>query len=67
VRLRARAVEPLWLGLGDWFNLGREVMAIWGERWPDSLQLIWSDADGRFPERPGDPEWSFRQPLLSGG
>jgi hypothetical protein len=67
LRLRARAVEPLWLGLGDWFNLGREVMAIWGERWPESLQLVWSDAEGRYPERPGDPEWSFRQPLLSGG
>ncbi len=66
LELRASAVDDLWCGMGDWFTLGREVMSSWGRRWPDTVQLIWSDAEGRFPERPGDPRWSFRQPLLSG-
>lgn len=67
LRFRTHLVDDLWRGLGDWFNLGREVMSTWGGRWPDSLQLIWSDAEGRYPERPGDPTWSLRQPLLSAG
>ena len=66
LELRAHAVDDLWCGMGDWFNLGREVMSTWGLRWPESLQLVWSDAEGRYPERPGDPRWSFRQPLLTG-
>ncbi|HLU42477.1 MAG TPA: DUF4262 domain-containing protein [Microthrixaceae bacterium] len=66
LELRAHAVDDLWCGMGDWFNLGREVMSTWGQRWPESLQLVWSDAEGRYPERPGDPRWSFRQPLLTG-
>jgi hypothetical protein len=65
--LRAHRVDDLWCGLGDWFNLGREVMSAWGGRWPPSIQLIWCDADGRYPERPGDPSWCLRQPLLSAG
>jgi len=66
LELRAHAVDDLWCGMGDWFNLGREVMSTWGQSWPESLQLVWSDAEGRYPERPGDPRWSFRQPLLTG-
>jgi hypothetical protein len=65
LQLRASEVDDLWCGLGDWFNLGREVMSTWGERWPESIQLIWSDEDGSYPERPGDPTWSLRQPLLA--
>lgn len=65
LRLQVREVDPLWLGRGDWFELGRAVMERWGARWPETLQLVWSDADGRFPERPGDPQWSLRQPLLA--
>lgn len=67
LEFRAQEVDELWCGLGDWFNLGREVMSTWGERWPESIQLIWSDEDGRYPEEPGDPRWTLRQPLLSGG
>lgn len=67
ISLRAREVDELWCALGDWFILGREVMAGWGLRWPPSLQLIWSDSDGRYPEHPGDPSWTLRQPLLSTG
>jgi hypothetical protein len=62
--LQVREVDPLWLGRGDWFDLGRAVMEHWGERWPPTLQLIWPDADGEYPLRPGDPRWSLRQPLL---
>lgn len=67
LELRAHAVDALWCGLGDWFNLGREVVSAWGERWPASIQLTWSDVDGTFPERPGDPNWTLRQPLLCAG
>lgn len=66
LELRASRVDELWCGMGDWFNLGREVMSSWGLRWPESIQLVWSDAEGRYPERPGDPRWSLRQPLLTG-
>jgi len=64
LEFRAREVDPLFGAQGDWFNLGREVMACWGERWPTSLQLVWSDRDQEFPQHPGDPRWSLRQPLL---
>jgi hypothetical protein len=67
LEFRAQEVDRLWCGLGDWFNLGREVMATWGERWPASLQLVWADEHGRYPEAPGDPSWSLRQPLLCTG
>lgn len=65
LELHVRAVDPLWLARGDWFELGRQVMSCWGDRWPETLQLVWSDADGAFPEQPGDPQWSLRQPLLA--
>jgi hypothetical protein len=65
LELQVRSVDELWLARGDWFELGREVMSHWGERWPETLQLVWSDASGAFPEHPGDPSWSFRQPLLA--
>src|SRR5690606_23124885 len=55
LQFRAHRVDDLWCGLGDWFNLGREVMATWGERWPESIQLTWADADGKYPEEAGDP------------
>jgi hypothetical protein len=67
LQFRAHEVDELWCGLGDWFNLGREVVSGWGARWPRSLQLIWADAEGEYPQRPGDPRWSLRQPLLSAG
>lgn len=66
LEFRAHEVDALWCGNGDWFNLGREVVASsWGERWPRSIQLVWADEHGRYPEQPGDPSWSLRQPLLS--
>ncbi len=65
LELHVRAVDDLWLERGEWFDLGREVMSHWGERWPRTLQLVWSDASGAFPQRPGDPEWTLRQPLLA--
>ena len=64
LEFRLHLVDPLWCSRGDWFVLGREVMSAWGERWPTSIQLTWSDADGVFPDRPGDPDWTFRQPVL---
>lgn len=64
MQLQVREVDPLWLGRGDWFELGRAVMEHWGERWPPTLQLVWSDARGEYPQRPGDPHWTLRQPLL---
>lgn len=63
--LEARSVDSLWLSQGAWFDLGREVMLGWGQRWPETIQLLWADADGAYPSVPGDPEWSFRQPLLA--
>lgn len=65
LELHVHEVDRLWLARGDWFELGREVMSCWGDRWPETLQLVWSDADGAFPEKPGDPRWTLRQPLLA--
>jgi hypothetical protein len=64
LEFQVRSVDPLFASRGDWFVLGREVMACWGERWPTSLQLIWSDPAHGYPDRPGDPRWVARQPLL---
>jgi len=64
LEFRARPVDALFRAQGDWFNLGREVMSHWGERWPLSLQLVWSDPGQEFPSHPGDPRWTTRQPLL---
>ncbi len=64
LEFRMHTVDPLWRSQGDWFNLGREVMSCWGERWPASIQLTWSDPDVGFPQQPGDPRWGLRQPLL---
>lgn len=63
--LRFRRVEDLFCSQSDWFNLGREVLSTWGGRWPETLQVIWADVDGRFPEDRGDPSWLLRQPLLA--
>ena len=65
LELQVRGVDALWLERGEWFDLGREVMAHWGERWPATFQLVWADASGAFPQRPGDPHWTLRQPLLA--
>lgn len=59
-------VDDLFASHGDWFNLGREVMSDLGRRWPPTMQIVWADDDGRFPERSDDPEWFMRQPLLVG-
>lgn len=60
----ARAIDPLFASHGDWFNLGREVMAAWGARWPSTIQLVWGDAGGaRVGAGCGDAR-SLRQPLL---
>lgn len=67
LELRARGIDPIWCARGDWFNLGRQVMGELGRRWPASLQLIWPDADGRFPETSDDPGRLLRQPLLFAG
>lgn len=65
LEFQIRDVDPLFASCGDWFVLGREVMSCWGERWPPSLQLTWSDPAHGYPDRPGDPRWVVRQPLLS--
>jgi hypothetical protein len=61
LEFRPCAVDPLFLSMGDWFVLGREVMHHWGQRWPESIQLVWTDAedhDGAAPHA------TPRQPLL---
>lgn len=64
--VRFRDVDGLFCSQGDWFNLGRLVMGELGHRWPDTLQIVWADVDGRYPEAPGEPDWFMRQPLLVG-
>lgn len=64
--LRFQQVDDLFCSQGDWFNLGREVVSGWGERWPATLQVVWADDAGRFPQESGDPAWFLRQPLLAG-
>ncbi len=64
--LRFREVDDVFCSQGDWFNLGREIMADLGDRWPATLQIVWADVDGRYPERSDDPAWFLRQPLLVG-
>lgn len=59
-------VDDVFRSQGDWFNLGREIVAEFGERWPDTIQVVWADDEGRFPGSDGvdDSEWFLRQPLL---
>ena len=64
LELRVAEVDPLFRAQGDWFVLGREILSRYGTRWPRSLQLVWSDPMHGFPERPGDPRWLVRQPVL---
>lgn len=64
LEFRLHLVDPLWCSRGDWFVLGREVMSIWGERWPTSIQLTWPDANGSYPDQGGVADWQFRQPVL---
>lgn len=65
LRLRAVAVDDLFLAHGDWFNLGREVMAEFGRRWPATVQLLWADDRGRFPAAGAHPGQLRRQPVLA--
>jgi len=65
VELGLRPVDPLWRTHGDWFALGRAVLARRALPWPPTLQVVWPDQDGAVPEEPGDPRWSLRQPLLA--
>lgn len=66
VEFRVHQVDELFLAHGDWFVLGRAVTESWGGRWPATLQLVWRDHDGDFPDRAGDRRWMLRQPLLCG-
>mgnify|MGYP000054643445 CR=1 FL=1 len=66
MQLRFRDVDGLFCSQGDWFNLGRLVMAEMGRSWPETLQIVWADANGRYTEAPGEPDWFMRQPLLVG-
>lgn len=63
--LETCSVDNIWLAQGAWFDLGREVMLGWGERWPETIQLLWPDAEGVYPCVPGDPAWLLTQPLLA--
>ena len=65
LHLELRHVDPLWRSHGDWFSLGRTVLGAKGLEWPPTLQVVWPDPAGEFPDRPGDPRWTFRQPLLA--
>jgi hypothetical protein len=64
LHLRFRQVADVFCSQSDWFILGREVAADWGRRWAATLQVVWADTDGSFPERTDDPAWFLRQPLL---
>jgi hypothetical protein len=64
LRCGIRRVDEPWLTGGDWFKLGRTVLARKDLPWPPTLQVVWSDAVGEYPEYPGDPRWMLRQPLL---
>lgn len=64
LELRARRIDAIWCAQGDWFNLGRQVLAELGLRWPASMQLTWPDSHGRFPRHSDDPAALLRQPLL---
>lgn len=65
LRLGLRPVDRLWLDAGDWFTLGRAVLAARDLPWPATLQVLWPDDVGEYPEHPGDPRWALRQPLLA--
>lgn len=68
LRLRIVDVDEVFCAHGDWFNLGREVMAAWGRRWPRTLQVLWADAAGGFPDDDADGAgWGLRQPVLARG
>lgn len=67
VVVRPTPVDQIWLARGEWFNLGRTIMELWGGRWPRTLQLVWSDRSGARPVVPGEREWMLRQPLLNDG
>lgn len=62
--LEARTVDPLFASCGDWFVLGREVMSRWGQRWPESLQLVWSDDAPTIDLNGVGATGAARQPLL---
>lgn len=61
--LRFEVVSDLFRESGDWFRVGRELVARAGGRWPRSLQVVWADDDG-FPDGRDDARWLGRQPLL---
>lgn len=63
VVLRFEVVADLFRDQGDWFRLGRELLAGAGSRWPRTLQVVWADDHG-FPDGPDDQRWLGRQPLL---
>lgn len=65
LHLGLRPVDRLWLDDGDWFTVGRAVLAVRGLPWPSTLQVLWPDDVGEYPEHPGDPRWALRQPLLA--
>jgi hypothetical protein len=65
LRFRAVQVDDVFLAHGDWFNLGREVMADLGLRWPPTLQVLWADDSGTFPDEVAEEEWILRQPVLA--
>jgi len=65
LRLRSVAVDDLFLAHGDWFNLGREVMAEFGRRWHATVQLLWADDRGPFPVVGAHPGHLRRQPVLA--
>jgi hypothetical protein len=66
LEFRPSPVDPLFASCGDWFVLGREVMACWGQRWPSCLQLVWSEQSAEDGLGGGSTQGSLRQPLLFG-
>ena len=59
-------MDEVYLAHSDWFSLGREILGRWRETWPRTIQVVWADRLGEFPNRPADPSWMLRQPLLQG-
>jgi len=62
--LQVREVDLLWLARSEVFELGRAVMGSWGERWPETLQLVQADTRGGFPTVAGALGCSPRQSVL---
>jgi hypothetical protein len=64
-RLRVVGVSGAATDRGPWFDVGRCVLDVPVGAFPPVLQLLWADADGRFPGMVTDRSVPEPQPVLS--